>query len=67
MISYNPLFETLDKKGIKLIAVERAIGISPAITAKFRKNERVSLETIVKICTYLDVPIEDVVEVIRNK
>lgn len=67
MITYKPLFETLDNKGVNLFSIEKALGFSPTVTAKFRKNERVSLETIEKICIYLDVPIEDVVEVIRNK
>lgn len=67
MISYNPLFKTIEKKGISLYSIEQSVGMSPRVTAKFRKNERVSLETIEKICIYLDVPIEQVVEVIRDK
>lgn len=67
MISYEPLFKTLENKNTNLFAVEKALGISPTVIAKFRKNERVSLETIEKICNHLDVPIENVVEVIRKQ
>ncbi len=67
MISYDPLFKTIENKGISLYSIEQALGMSPRVTAKFRKNENVSLETLSKICDYLDVPIEDVVEVIRHK
>lgn len=65
MISYDPLFETIEKKGISLYSIEQSLGLSPRVTAKFRKNENVSLDTISKICNYLDVPIEEVVEVVR--
>lgn len=66
MVSYEPLFKTLDRLNITLFKMEKDIGLSSSITAKFRKNENVSLETIVKICIYLDVPIEDVVEIVRK-
>ncbi len=67
MISYSPLFKTMNEKNIRLTDIEKSIGISSKVTAKFRKNENVSLETLSKICVYLDVPIEEVVEVIRHK
>lgn len=67
MISYKPMFETLKEKRIALIDVEKGIGISSKVTAKFRKDEHVSLETIARICEFLNVPIEKVVEVkLRN-
>lgn len=59
-ISYQPLFLTLTKKGITNITelVERGV-ISPPTLAKFNKRQYVSLETIEKVCRYLDVePIE---------
>lgn len=67
MISYEPMFKTLKEKGISLIDVEKGIGISSKVTAKFRKNENVSLETIARICEYLEVPIEKVIEVKYEK
>lgn len=63
MISYNKLFETLDEKGISLIELERGIGISSSTTAKFRKGQAVQLGILVKICYFLDVPIEKVIEI----
>lgn len=67
MISYKPLFRTIKEKGVGLTELGIGIGISSTVTAKFDKNENVSLDTISKICIYLDVPIEQVVEVIRDK
>uniref|UniRef100_UPI0012D2A49B helix-turn-helix domain-containing protein n=1 Tax=Mesomycoplasma ovipneumoniae TaxID=29562 RepID=UPI0012D2A49B len=47
--------------------LKKASGISSNIVARMGKNESVSLETIVKICTALDCKIEEVVEIIKNK
>lgn len=63
MISYSKLFKTLDEKGVSLIELERGIGMSSSTTAKFRKGQAVQLSIIEKICKYLDVPIEKVVEI----
>lgn len=65
MINYAPLFRTLDHQNLKLIDVERKLGLSSSTTSKFRKGEAVSLTTIEKICILLDVPIEEVVEIQR--
>lgn len=67
MLSYNPLFSTLNDKGVSLYKLCKDLNISSRTRSKFNKNENVSLETIGKICIYLDVPIEDVVEVVRIK
>ncbi|WP_458622089.1 helix-turn-helix domain-containing protein [Mesomycoplasma ovipneumoniae] len=47
--------------------LKKASGISSNIVARMGKDESVSLETIVKICTALDCKIEDVVEIIKNE
>ncbi|WP_337903593.1 helix-turn-helix transcriptional regulator [Mesomycoplasma ovipneumoniae] len=46
--------------------LKKASGISSNIVARMGKDESVSLETIVKICTALDCKIEEVVEIIRD-
>ncbi|MBS4195378.1 helix-turn-helix domain-containing protein [Lederbergia citri] len=65
MISYEPLFKTLEEKGLSLFKVEKEIGLSSVTTAKFRKGESTTLDTIARICEFLDVPIEKVVEIKR--
>ena len=64
-ISYKPLFKTISERYILLTDIARALEFSSATVAKFDKNELVSLGTIVKICDYLDVPIEKVVQMSR--
>lgn len=64
LISYEPLFKTLEKRGKTIIDLNRDLNLSPATTAKFKKGESVTLDTLKKICTYLDCRIEEVVEFI---
>lgn len=64
-ITYKPLLNTLKSKNMLLIDIERGIGISSTTTSKFNKDEKVNLETVVRICEFLDVPIEDVVQIAK--
>lgn len=66
MFSFEPLWKTLEKKRIGKMELREMIGISKATFAKLGKNESVTLETIEKICTALEVPISSVVEITRS-
>ncbi|MBA4542056.1 helix-turn-helix domain-containing protein [Thermoactinomyces daqus] len=63
MISYDPLFATLEEKNKKLIELINEGVVSKPTAAKFRKGESVQLSTIDSICKYLGVPIEKVVRI----
>ncbi|OYD08578.1 helix-turn-helix domain-containing protein [Paludifilum halophilum] len=63
MISYEPLFNTLEEKDAKLIDLLNANLFSSRTAAKFRKGESVQLSTIETLCKYLDAPIEKVVRI----
>lgn len=63
MISYEPLLIALKNKNISIRQLQRDLGISSRTTSKFSKGESVTLETIEKICLYLEVPIEKVVRI----
>lgn len=63
MISYAPLFKTLEEKGL-VISSLREHGIHPTTIAQINNNESIKLEKINKICMILQVPIEQVVEII---
>jgi len=66
VISYDPLFRTINKNNMQLIDLVRECKLSPATVAKFKKNQSVTLETINKVCCYLQVPIEEVVQIKLN-
>ena len=63
-ISYTPLFVALARRNLTINALKDAGIISQATQAKLRKSERINLDSVAKICVYLGVPIEEVVEVV---
>ncbi len=63
MICYNRLFKLLIDKGMKKTELANAVGITPNTLAKLSKNEVVSMETLIKICKYLECSFDDIVEI----
>ena len=63
MISYDPLWATLEKKQINMTQMRELSGIATATMAKLRKNKSITLVVINKICCALDCNIEDVVRI----
>ena len=61
-VSYNKLWKLLIDKNMKKKELSKAAGISNTLIAKLGKNENVTVEVLVKICTALDCNIEDIVE-----
>lgn len=68
MISYKPLRLTLVHKGMTLTDLDAVKGgpLNTRTVSKLRNDLTMNLDSIVKICQFLDVPIEAVVEVIRE-
>lgn len=65
MISYKPLFDTLEKKSM-FISDLRNNPLHPTTIAKIYKNEPVSLSKIDEICQKLEVSISEVVEILPD-
>jgi len=63
MISYEPLWKTLEEKGMGKMELREKIGISKGTFAKFAKGDSVTMETIEKICQALNCSVSEVVEV----
>lgn len=61
-ISYKPLWVLLVEKEMTKTQMREAIGLSPATLAKMGKNEYVALEVVDKICSYLKVQPNEVIE-----
>lgn len=66
MIVYKKLGNYLKSKNKKYIDLQREMGLSPSIIAKFQKNRTVSTDTINKICEYLHVQPGDIMEWISD-
>lgn len=60
---YDPLFKVLEEHHISLTKMTVDTGISTRTAAKFKKGESVTVDTLSKICKYLQVPVENVVEI----
>jgi DNA-binding Xre family transcriptional regulator len=53
----------LEERHISLTKMTVDVGISTRTAAKFKKGESVTVDTLSKICKYLQVPVENVVEI----
>ena len=60
--SYEPLWNSLEKRGLTLAEVKRMIGLSDNVAADLSLDRRVSLDMLGIICYYLGLRIEQVVE-----
>lgn len=64
-ISYKPLRLTLVDKDMDInqLGTENGGVLNKGTVSKLRKNGSVNILTLAKICEFLDVPIEEVVEI----
>ena len=63
MISYNRLWETLEKRKISQYRLIKEFGLSSGQMSRLKKNTYVSTHTLETLCRILDCRIEDVMEV----
>lgn len=61
-VSYNKLWKLLIDKNMKKKELGEAAGISNSLIAKLGKNENVTVDVLVKICTALNCGIDDIME-----
>lgn len=60
MISYDPFYETLKRKGISTYKLIKTYGISRSLLDRLKHNKPISTQTINDLCTYLDCRVEDI-------
>lgn len=63
MISYNRLWETMEKRKISQYRLINEFGLSSGQMSRLKKNTYVSTHTLETLCRILDCRIEDVMEV----
>lgn len=66
-VSYKRLWKLLIDKEIKKTKMAEEIGISTSTLSKLNRDEYVSLDVLVRICTYLSCQISDMCEVTYEK
>ena len=62
-VNYNKLWKILIDKRMKKTEFAKAIGIGQNTLAKLGRNDTVSMEVMVKICSFLDCNIGDVMDI----
>lgn len=65
-VSYNKLWKLLIDKNMKKKELGEAAGISNSLIAKLGKNENVTVDVLVRICTALNCGIDDIMELIPD-
>lgn len=63
-ISYNKLWKLLIDRKISKANLRRAAGIAPNTMTKLNRDEEVTLETLGKICSVLNVNVGDIVDLL---
>jgi DNA-binding Xre family transcriptional regulator len=66
-ISYEPLFHTLIRKGLKKTDLMKLAGLTTTAVSKFAKGEPMSLEIIERLCKALDCQPNDIFEVVKDE
>ena len=61
MISYEPLWETMKKRGATTYTIQVKGGISSSTIRRLKANDSVSTNTLDALCQILDCSLEDVI------
>lgn len=65
-VSYNKLWKLIIDRGINKSELRALTGIGTNTLAKLSKNQPVSMEVLLKICSRLDCDISDICEFIKE-
>ena len=67
MISFAPLWKTLEKQNITQYQLINSYGVSTGTLDALRKNKSVTLNTVQDLCRILNCTINDVVEILPDE
>lgn len=65
-VSYKKLWKLLIDKNMKKKELGEAAGISNSLIAKLGKNENVTVDVLVRICSALNCGLEDIMELVPD-
>ncbi len=65
--NYKKLWKLLIDRDLKKKDLAKMAGISNTSIAKMGRNENVTMEVLVKICTALDCELSDIVDIVPEK
>lgn len=64
MITYDKLWETMQRKGVTQYRLIKEYNVSPGQIGRLKKNTHCSTRTLDRLCQILDCRIEDIIEFI---
>ncbi len=67
MISYAPLWETMQKRGATTYTLEVKGGVSSSTIRRLKAGESVSTNTLEALCKILGCTLQDIVEYLPDK
>ena len=67
LISYEPLWKTMESKGITTYALINKYGINPRTIHNLKHNKSITLFTMEKLCHILDCQSERIVTFLPDK
>lgn len=67
MISYNPFFEMIKRKGITQYMLETDYNISKGTLDSLRQNKNVTLYTIENLCNMFECDPWDIFKIVKQK
>ena len=66
-VSYKKLWKILIDLDMKKKDLQAKAGISPSSISKLSKNENVSMDVLIKVCTALNVDFGDIMELVTTE
>lgn len=66
MISYEPLWQTMKRKGITTYTLITKFGIASSTINSLRHNKNIEMYTLEKLCFILDCEANDIVKFIKD-
>lgn len=66
MITYEPFFETLKRKGITTYKLINEFGFSKGTLDSLKQNKNITMETLNYICNLLECETDDVIKYTRD-
>ena len=63
MITYRPLRNLLDRRGLSINALRKEVGFSTNVSTALAHDKSVKLDILADIARHLDVPLSDIIEI----
>lgn len=65
-VNYNRLWKVLIDRGMNKSDLRALTGIGTNTLAKLSKNQQVSMDVLIKLCTKLDCDVSDICEFVKK-